>query len=119
VTAGSQLTFLVPDKVWVMANYKETQTARMTVGQRAEFKVDGMEGAIFRGVVEQISPAAGSEFSVLRPDNASGNFTKVVQRIPVRIAIAADQPGTERLRPGMSVETQVDTAGENNPVLTR
>ncbi|WP_336971216.1 HlyD family secretion protein [Alcaligenes sp. PF14] len=108
VTAGSQLLFLVPDTRWVVANFKETQTAGIHVGQLARFTVDGLDGTEFQGHVERIAPATGSEFSVLRADNASGNFTKVVQRLPVRIAIDADQPGMERLRPGMSVIAKVD-----------
>ncbi|KRB89954.1 HlyD family secretion protein [Noviherbaspirillum sp. Root189] len=111
VAAGSQLLFLVPDAMWVVANFKETQTYGMGVGQRASFTVDALDGASLTGRVEEIAPATGSEFSVLRPDNASGNFTKVVQRLPVRIAIDPDQPLAQRLRPGMSVIARVDTAG--------
>ena len=109
VTAGSQLLFLVPDTLWVVANFKEGQTWRMRVGQSASFTVDAFEGAALTGHVEQIAPATGSEFSVLRPDNASGNFTKVVQRLPVRIAIDPNQELAKRLRPGMSVTIEVDT----------
>jgi multidrug resistance efflux pump len=109
VTAGSQLLFLVPDAMWVVANFKEGQTWRMRVGQPASFQVDAFEGAALTGYVEQIAPATGSEFSVLRPDNASGNFTKVVQRLPVRIAIDPGQELAKRLRPGMSVTAEVDT----------
>jgi multidrug resistance efflux pump len=111
VTAGSQLLYLVPDQLWVIANYKETQTGAMRPGQPVTFDVDALGGARLRGRVQRFAPATGSEFSVLRPDNATGNFTKVVQRIPVRIAIDADQPLAERLRPGMSVITRVDTTG--------
>jgi multidrug resistance efflux pump len=109
VTAGSQLLFLVPDAMWVVANFKEGQTWRMRIGQPASFEVDAFEGAALTGHVEQIAPATGSEFSVLRPDNASGNFTKVVQRLPVRIAIDPGQELAKRLRPGMSVTAEVDT----------
>ena len=109
VTAGSQLLFLVPDQLWVVANFKEGQTWRMRIGQQATFKVDAFEGQELRGHVEQIAPATGSEFSVLRPDNASGNFTKVVQRLPIRIAIDPGQELAKRLRPGMSVTAEVDT----------
>jgi multidrug resistance efflux pump len=109
VSSGSQLTYLVPDRVWVVANFKETQTSHMAVGDPVRFTVDGVDDARFTGKVEVISPATGSEFSVLRPDNASGNFTKVVQRLPVRIAIDSYQPNAERLRPGMSVVAHVDT----------
>ncbi|SEN28012.1 Multidrug resistance efflux pump [Sphingomonas gellani] len=111
VTAGSQLMFLVPRGVWVIANFKEAQTARVRVGQPASFTVDGLANARLSGHVEQISPAAGSEFAVLRADNATGNFTKVPQRIAVRIRIDPNQPLAARLRPGMSVQARVDTAG--------
>jgi len=110
VSAGSQLLFLVPPKLWVIANYKETQTANMHPGQPVTFEVDALGGARLTGRIESLAPATGSEFSVLRPDNATGNFTKVVQRLPVRIAIDPDQPLIERLRPGLSVITHVDTA---------
>lgn len=112
VTAGSQLLFLVPDTLWVVANFKEGQTWKMRVGQPATFSVDAFDGERLHGHIEQIAPATGSEFSVLRPDNASGNFTKVVQRLPIRIAIDPDQPLAARLRPGMSVIVKVDTAAE-------
>ena len=115
VTAGSQLLFLVPPEVWVIANYKEAQTARIAVGQRATFTVDALVGARLTGRVERISPAAGSEFAVLKSDNATGNFTKVPQRIAVRIRIDPGQRLGERLRPGMSVVARVDTAGASRP----
>lgn len=110
VTAGSQLMFLVPAQLWVVANFKEGQTWRMRIGQPATFSVDAFHGETLTGRIEEIAPATGSEFSVLRPDNASGNFTKVVQRLPVRIAIDPGQPLAARLRPGMSVVAKVDTA---------
>lgn len=110
VSAGSQLLFLVPEAMWVVANFKEGQTWNMRVGQPATFAVDAFQGQVLHGHIEQIAPATGSEFSVLRPDNASGNFTKVVQRLPVRIAIDADQELAARLRPGMSVVAKVDTS---------
>jgi len=109
VSAGSQLLFLVPDALWVVANFKEGQTWQMRVGQPARFAVDAFDGQVLTGHIEQIAPATGSEFSVLRPDNASGNFTKVVQRLPIRIAIDPDQALAARLRPGMSVVVKVDT----------
>lgn len=110
VSAGSQLLFLVPDTLWVVANFKEGQTWQMRIGQPASFAVDAFQGEVLRGHVEQIAPATGSEFSVLRPDNASGNFTKVVQRLPVRISIDPGQPLAKRLRPGLSVVAKVETA---------
>jgi multidrug resistance efflux pump len=112
VTAGTQLLFLVPRNVWVVANFREAQTARMAPGQRAIVSVDALGGQELRGRVQQLAPAAGSEFSVIRPDNATGNFVKVPQRIPVRIALDAGQLLAARLRPGMSVEARVDTGSE-------
>ena len=94
----------------MIANFKETQIADMHIGQKATFTVDAMKHQKFTGRIEQISPAAGAEFSVLKPDNTTGNFTKVVQRISVRIAIDPNQKGLEFLRPGMSVVTSVDTS---------
>lgn len=111
VTAGTQLMGLVPDVIWVTANMKETQMKNVRIGQPVEIAVDALGGQTLRGRVERISPAAGSEFSVIRADNATGNFTKVAQRIPVRIAIDANQPAAERLAPGMSVVAKVNTAG--------
>ncbi|MFL6708246.1 MAG: HlyD family secretion protein [Massilia sp.] len=110
VNAGSQLTALVPKTMWVIANMKETQMARIVTGQPASFSVDALDHAMLRGHVEQIAPATGSEFSVLAPDNATGNYVKIAQRIPVRIAIDPAQPLQARLRPGMSVVASVDTA---------
>lgn len=109
VTAGTQLMFLVPRTFWVTANFKEAQTRKMKVGQPASFTVDALGGARLRGQVENMAPAAGSEFAVLKPDNATGNFVKVAQRIAVRIRIDPDQELAQRLRPGMSVVARVDT----------
>ena len=109
VTAGTQLMFLVPGQLWVTANFKEAQTAKMRPGQRASFTVDALGRTRLWGHVEQLSPAAGSEFSVIKTDNATGNFVKVPQRIAVRIRIDPDQPLAARLRPGMSVEARVET----------
>ncbi len=110
VAAGSQLLYLIPQKTWLIANFKETQIANMQIGQPATFTVDALGKQKFSGRVEQIAPATGSEFSVIKADNATGNFTKVVQRIAVRITIDPKQKDVERLRPGMSVVTSVDTA---------
>jgi len=108
VTAGTQLMFLVPRTFWVTANFKEAQTHKMKVGQPASFTVDALGGARLKGHVENMAPAAGSEFAVLKPDNATGNFVKVAQRIAVRIRIDPDQGLASRLRPGMSVVARVD-----------
>ncbi|MGF9565058.1 HlyD family secretion protein [Neorhizobium sp. BT27B] len=118
VTNGSQLTFLVPKARWVVANFKETQSGAIRPGQRAWFFVDALAGYRFEGTVEDISPAAGSEFSVLRTDNAIGNFTKIPQRIAVRIEIDPEQSEIERLGPGMSVEAHVDTASSATNLTT-
>lgn len=112
VAAGTQLMYLIPEQRWVTANFKETQIAHMKIGQKAWFSVDALNHQQFTGKVSRISPATGSEFSVLKPDNTTGNFTKVVQRIAVRIEIDPNQTDFARLRPGMSVVTSVDTASE-------
>jgi len=109
VTAGTQLMYLVPKSLWVTANFKEAQTHNMRVGQRASFTVDALGSNRLKGHVESLAPAAGSEFAVLRPDNATGNFVKVAQRIAVRIRIDPNQPLADRLRPGMSVVASVRT----------
>jgi multidrug resistance efflux pump len=109
VSAGTQLTAVVPERRWVIANYKETQLAGMRIGLPVSFRVDALQGATLTGHVEQFSPATGSEFSVIRADNATGNFTKVAQRLPVRIAIDPGQPLAEQLTPGMSVVASIDT----------
>jgi multidrug resistance efflux pump len=109
VTAGTQLMFLVPRELWIIGNFKEAQTHRMRRGQPASFTVDALGGARLTGRIESLSPAAGSEFAVLKPDNATGNFVKVAQRIAVRVRIDPGQQFAERLRPGMSVELHVET----------
>ncbi|MBB4066118.1 HlyD family secretion protein [Gellertiella hungarica] len=107
VTMGTQLMAVVLDKVWVTANFKETQLPDIRVGQQVTFTVDALDHHVFRGRIESLSPATGSEFSVLKPDNATGNFTKVAQRVPIRIAIEEGQAGAGRLEPGMSVVVTV------------
>ncbi len=110
VSAGTQLMALVPNQVWVIANFKETQLAGMRTGQPVSFTVDALRHARLTGTIERFSPAAGSEFSVIRPDNATGNFIKIAQRVPVRIAVDPGQSLAERLAPGMSVVVSVDTS---------
>ncbi|WP_407158319.1 HlyD family secretion protein [Bradyrhizobium sp. STM 3557] len=108
VNVGSNLISVVPiPELYVIANYKETQLTKVRSGQRAEISVDAFPGASLRGRVERIAPASGSQFALLPPDNATGNFTKVVERLPVRIAFDADQPLVRQLRPGMSVITRI------------
>ena len=110
VNAGSSLITVVPlPKVYITANYKESQLAEVSEGDIVDVTVDTFPGQTLHGRVERISPASGSQFALLPPDNATGNFTKVVQRIPVRIALDRDQPLLERLRPGMSVVTRIRT----------
>jgi multidrug resistance efflux pump len=103
VAAGTQLMAVVPHDTWVIANFKETQLAYIKPGQKVEVSVDALKHATLTGHVERFSPAAGSELSVIRPDNATGNFTKVAQRIPVRIAIDDGQDLAKDLAPGLSV----------------
>lgn len=112
VTAGTRLTSVVPKQLWVVANMKETQMARIRPGLPVDFTVDALNEERFEGEVEYISPAAGSEFSAISPDNATGNFVKIAQRIPVRIKITSDNAA--HLRPGMSVEVNIDTSGEHD-----
>lgn len=109
VNIGAQLTALVPDKKWIIANFKETQFYGMKVGLPVTFTVDALGYEKMTGRVEAFSPATGSEFSVLKADNATGNFIKVAQRLPVRIAINEGQQQEDKLAPGMSVIVKVDT----------
>jgi multidrug resistance efflux pump len=113
LSIGTQIASLVPDRSWVVANFKETQLAGMEPGQKVTFTVDALGHQAFTGRIERFSPATGSEFSVIKSDNATGNFTKVAQRIPVRIAIDPQQPLIDRLVPGMSVVASVDLAQGN------
>jgi membrane fusion protein (multidrug efflux system) len=110
VQAGQPLLDVVPlDDVWVVANFKETEIRDVDPGDRAEIRVDAYPGRRFRGHVESLSPATGARFSLLPPDNATGNFTKVVQRIPVRIRVDGPIDAAHPLRPGMSVTATVVT----------
>jgi membrane fusion protein (multidrug efflux system) len=109
VSVGSQITTLSPlPNVWVIANYKETQLTHMAAGQEARVTVDTFPGHTLRGHVEAFAPASGAEFALLPPDNATGNFTKVVQRISVKIVIDDADGLADRLVPGMSVEASVN-----------
>jgi membrane fusion protein (multidrug efflux system) len=112
VNIGTNLVNIVPlPDVYVMANYKETQLTRVRPGQPVEITVDSFPDQTLHGRVERISPASGSQFALLPPDNATGNFTKVVQRIPIRIALDKGQPLLERLLPGMSAVTRIHVEG--------
>ena len=108
---GQQLMVVVPvQAVYVVANYKETQIGRMRTGQRVELTADAWRDTVLTGRILSFSPASGSRFSVLPPENATGNFTKIVQRLPVKIALDRVPAGI-RLAPGMSVETRIDIRG--------
>lgn len=109
VSAGTQVLSLVGDAVWVVANYKEAQLARVKVGDTAKIRVDGLPNTEWTGRVQNIAPASGAVFSLLPPDNATGNFTKIAQRIPVKIALPAGSLDP-RLRAGMSVTAAIRTA---------
>jgi membrane fusion protein, multidrug efflux system len=109
IAPGTQVIDLVQSEVWVQANFKETQLTHMRVGDSADIRVDTFPNRTFRGKVEQLSPASGSQFALLPPDNATGNFTKVVQRVPVKVVFAAGQPNLDRLRPGFSAVVTVHT----------
>jgi membrane fusion protein (multidrug efflux system) len=110
VQAGTQLMAVVPlQAVYVVANYKETQLTDVRPGQAVTIDVDTFPGAKVTGHVDSVAPASGQEFALLPPDNATGNFTKIVQRIPVKIVVDADDPLANLLRPGMSVEPTIDT----------
>lgn len=110
VSAGTQVMSVVPPTKWIVANFKETQLGGMREGQKVDFTVDALGHAKLTGKIERFSPATGSEFSILKVDNTTGNFTKIAQRLPVRIAIDAEQTENERLIPGMSVIVSVDTS---------
>lgn len=110
VQPGTRTMSIVPvDKVYVVANFKETQVGMMRVGQPVKIEVDAFEGIELRGKVESFSPGTGAQFSLLPPENATGNFTKIVQRIPVRISVDATPETRALLVPGMSVTATVDT----------
>jgi len=110
IQPGQPLMTIIPlDRVWVTANFKETQLANMRPGQRVKIEVDAYDGREFRGKVESLAAATGSRFSLLPPDNATGNYVKVVQRVPVRILLDEGQDPEQLLRPGMSVVPTVYT----------
>jgi membrane fusion protein (multidrug efflux system) len=108
VSPGTQVVSLVQRQTWVQANYRETQLRNIRPGDRAEIRVDAFPGLVLKGRVLHISPASGSQFALLPPDNATGNFTKVTQRVPVKI-VFDDSRDLERLRPGLSVVAVVRT----------
>jgi len=111
VSPGTQVISLVQSDVWVQANYKETQVRHMRAGDPANIRVDAFPGVSLKGIVDQVAPASGSQFALLPPDNATGNFTKIVQRVSVKIVLVPGQATAARLRPGLSVVAIVRTNG--------
>jgi membrane fusion protein (multidrug efflux system) len=110
VPAGMQVIDVVDSDPWVQANFKETQLARIRVGDPADIQVDSIPGHIFHGHVASLAPASGSQFALLPPDNATGNYTKVVQRVPVKIEFDPGDRPEDRLIPGLSVVVTVHTS---------
>jgi membrane fusion protein (multidrug efflux system) len=118
VKTGTQIVSVVPlPAVHVIANFKETQLDRMRVGQSVEVTIDAYPGVRIAGRLDSFSPASGSQWSLLPPENATGNFTKIVQRVPVRITLPADNPLAGLIRPGLSVEARIDTRDAAAPTL--
>ncbi|TPM03879.1 HlyD family secretion protein [Mesorhizobium sp. B2-3-10] len=110
VSPGQKLAVVVPmDKLYIVANFKETQLARLVPGEKVNISVDAIDGQPIKGTVSSLAPASGAVFSLLPPENATGNFTKVVQRVPVRIDVPADALKTGKLRAGLSVVVAVDS----------
>lgn len=114
VSAGKQVIDLVKEEVWIQANYKETQLGNIRKGDGADVKIDTFPGLTLHGKVEEIAPASGSQFALLPPDNATGNFTKVVQRVPVKILLSSDNPLKGKLRPGLSATVTIHASGRGS-----
>jgi membrane fusion protein (multidrug efflux system) len=114
VAPGMEVIDLVRGDVWIQANYQETQLTNIQKGDVADITIDTFPGVVLHGKVAEISPASGSQFALLPPDNATGNFTKVVQRIPVKIVLDPDHPLKDRLRPGFSAVVTVHASGKRN-----
>ncbi|MFG6469052.1 HlyD family secretion protein [Roseateles sp. BYS87W] len=115
VTAGQQLAAIVEPETWIVANFKETQLAKMKVGQKVHVKVDAFPGQDLLAKVDSFAPASGASFALLPPDNATGNFTKIVQRVPVKLVFDADSlkslgEAANRIVPGLSVQVEVEIA---------
>ena len=116
---GTRMMTIVPvQNVYLTANFKETQIGRMRAGQRANVRVDALSGTELHGVVESFSPGTGSQFALLPPENATGNFTKIVQRVPVRIRLDTDAQTRALLLPGLSVTVDVDTRTSGDQAST-
>jgi membrane fusion protein, multidrug efflux system len=114
VSPGTQVISLVQNDPWVQANFLENQIGGIQRGDVAEIRVDAIPGVLLRGRVEEVAPASGSQFALLPPDNATGNFTKIAQRIPVKIVLDRDRSTDPRLRPGLSVIVRVHTNGSHS-----
>jgi membrane fusion protein (multidrug efflux system) len=113
VVPGMQVVDLVKGDVWIQANYKETQLTNIRRGDAADITIDTFPGVVLHGKVAEIAPASGSQFALLPPDNATGNFTKVVQRIPVKIVLDPGHPLQDRLRPGFSAVVTIHASGKH------
>jgi membrane fusion protein, multidrug efflux system len=110
VQPGTRMLSIVPiQEIYVVANFKETQISAMRVGQAANISVDALRGRVLRGVLESFAPGTGAQFALLPPENATGNFTKIVQRVPVRFRLDVDDETRARLLPGLSVTVEIDT----------
>ena len=119
VQAGTRLLALIPlGSIYVEANFKETQLGALKPGQKVTLKIDAVADKTFEGEVESIAPASGSQYSLLPPENATGNFTKIVQRVPVRIRVAPELARSGLLRPGLSVVADIHTRDESEPAPT-
>ena len=119
VNVGTQVVAVMPlPNIWAIANYKETQMTRIRIGQPARVTVDAFPDLVLHGHVDSWSPGTGSTFALLPPDNATGNFTKVVQRVPVKIVLDPVPALGTLVRPGMSVEATIDTGAEAPPAPT-
>jgi membrane fusion protein, multidrug efflux system len=119
VQPGTRLMTVVPvQSIYLTANFKETQIGRMRAGQPAKIHVDALPDGDLHGVVDSFAPGTGSEFALLPPENATGNFTKIVQRVPVRIRVDADEQTLKKLVPGLSVTVDVDTRADGNNTST-
>ena len=110
IDVGTSVTSIFEENPWITANFKETQVGRMKPGQHVEVKVDSFGGKVFSGTIESIAPASGAKYALLPPENATGNFTKVVQRIPVKVVFDKASAGEylSRIAPGMSTDVTVD-----------
>jgi membrane fusion protein (multidrug efflux system) len=118
VMPGQSLLAIVKDDIWIIANFKETQITKMTVGQPVEIKVDAYPSVKFSGHIDSLQPGTGSVFSLLPPENATGNFVKVVQRVPVKIIIDSKFDPQHPLWPGLSVVPTVDISRQTGPKLS-